>query len=100
MACAWRAECARHKKAQYMRNDLRAHDRWSVARAPKSPHEVIQISVLTRAMINAVFLKVNIMLRGIFRQAVLGLCERAHHTESACCRTTAGGKLNEVLATR
>jgi hypothetical protein len=29
----------------------------------------------------------------------LGLCERACHTDSAC-RTTVGGKLNEVLATR
>jgi hypothetical protein len=43
---------------------------------------------------------------GIFRKAVLPvgspveLCKRAHHTESACCRTTVGGKLNELLATR
>jgi hypothetical protein len=37
-----------------------------------------------------------IMLKGIFVQAVSGLCECALRTDSACCRTTVGGKLNEV----
>jgi hypothetical protein len=37
---------------------------------------------------------------GIFGQALLGLCESARCTDSACCRTTVGGKLNEVLTTR
>jgi hypothetical protein len=41
-----------------------------------------------------------IMLMGIFGQAALGLSERARRTDSACCRTTVGGKLNAVLATR
>jgi hypothetical protein len=36
------------------------------------------------------------MFMGIFKQAVLGLSERARHTDSACCRTTVVGKLNEV----
>jgi hypothetical protein len=36
------------------------------------------------------------MLMGIFGHAVLGLCKRAHWTDSACCRTTWGGKLNDV----
>jgi hypothetical protein len=40
------------------------------------------------------------MRMGIFGQAVLGPYERARHTDSACCRTTVGGKLNEVLATQ
>jgi hypothetical protein len=48
----------------------------------------------------AMFLQVVIMLMGIFGQAVLGLCERARRSDSTCCRTTVGGKLNEVLATK
>jgi hypothetical protein len=44
--------------------------------------------------------QVNIMLMGISGQAVLGLCGRARHTDSTCCRTTVGCKLNEALATR
>jgi hypothetical protein len=39
------------------------------------------------------------MLMGIFGQAVLRLSERPRLPDSACCRTTVGGKLNEVLAT-
>jgi hypothetical protein len=37
-----------------------------------------------------------IVLMGIFEQVVFGLCECAHRTDSACCRTAAGGKLNEA----
>jgi hypothetical protein len=37
---------------------------------------------------------------GILGQAVFRLCERACRTDSACCRTTVGGKLNGILATR
>jgi hypothetical protein len=48
----------------------------------------------------ALLLQVNTMLMRIFGQGDLGLCERARHTDSACCRTTVGGKLNELLATR
>jgi hypothetical protein len=48
----------------------------------------------------AVFEQVMLMFMAIFGQAVLGLCELARRTDSACCRTTVGGKLNEVLATR
>jgi hypothetical protein len=40
------------------------------------------------------------MLMGSFGQAVLGLRKREHCTDSACCRATVGGKLNELLATR
>jgi hypothetical protein len=40
------------------------------------------------------------MLMATFEHAVFGLCERARQTDSACLRTTGGGKLNEVLATR
>jgi hypothetical protein len=32
------------------------------------------------------------MLMGMFGQGVLGLCELARRTDSACCRTTVGGK--------
>jgi hypothetical protein len=48
----------------------------------------------------AMFWQVMIMLMGIFGHDVLGLWERARRTDSACCRKTVGGKLNEVLATR
>jgi hypothetical protein len=37
------------------------------------------------------------MLMGIFGQAVLGLCERARRTDSACCTATRGGKLIRIL---
>jgi hypothetical protein len=40
------------------------------------------------------------MLMAILGQANIGLCERARWTDSACCRTTVGGKLNEVLDAR
>jgi hypothetical protein len=57
-------------------------------------------SVLMCEIVYAMFWQVMIMLMGIFGQPALGLCERARRTDSACCRTTVGGKLNEVLATR
>jgi hypothetical protein len=41
-----------------------------------------------------------VMLMGIFGQAVVGPIETARHTDSAFCRTTVGGKFNEVLATK
>jgi hypothetical protein len=44
----------------------------------------------------ATFWQVMIVLMGIFEQVVFGLCECAHRTDSACCRTAAGGKLNEA----
>jgi hypothetical protein len=37
-------------------------------------------------MIRATFLQVIIVLMGIFMQAVLGLCDRAHFTESAAAK--------------
>jgi hypothetical protein len=46
----------------------------------------------------AMFEQVMIMLMGIFGQTVLGLCERAYRTDSAFCKTTVGGILNEVVA--
>jgi hypothetical protein len=48
----------------------------------------------------AMFKQVMIMPLATFGLAVLGLCEHACQTDSACCMTTVGGKLNEVLATR
>jgi hypothetical protein len=57
-------------------------------------------SVWTCKIMYAMSLQVIAMLMGFFGQAAVGLCERAHHTGSACCRTTVGAKLNVVLATR
>jgi hypothetical protein len=44
--------------------------------------------------------KAVVMVTGICGPAVLGLCECARHTNSACFRKTVGGILIEVLATR
>jgi hypothetical protein len=40
------------------------------------------------------------MLVGMFGQAVLGLGERARHTDSAYVQVNSRGNLNEVSATR
>jgi hypothetical protein len=53
----------------------------SMAKTGNTPHEAIPNPVLTRAMIYAMLLQVSIMLMGIFRQAVMGQCTCAHHTE-------------------
>jgi hypothetical protein len=72
----------------------------NVSKAGKPPMKQSKNSVLTCEIMYAMFKQVMIMLMAIFGQAVLGLCELARQTDSACCRTTVGGKLNEVLGTR
>jgi hypothetical protein len=49
-------------------------------------------------MTYALLLQVDLMLMGFCRQAELGLCKRAHHTDSAG-RTTVGATLKEAVAT-
>jgi hypothetical protein len=71
----------------------------NVSKAGNPPAKQSKNSVLTCEIMIAMFQQVMITLMGIFGRAALGLCQRARCTDSACCRPTAGGKLNEVLAT-
>jgi hypothetical protein len=63
------------------------------------PMKLSKDSLLACEIRYAMFKQVIRMPMGIFGQAVLGLYERAGYTDSACCRTTVGGKLNKVFAT-
>jgi hypothetical protein len=72
----------------------------NMSKAGKPPMKQSKNSVLTCEIVYVMFWQVIIMLMATVWQAFLGLCERARWTDSACCRTTVGGKLNQVLATR
>jgi hypothetical protein len=63
----------------------------SVAKAVNPFMNQSKNSLWTRAMQDALLLPGNTMLMGIFKQAVLGLCERPHEMEPACCRKTVCG---------
>jgi hypothetical protein len=59
-----------------------------LAKASKPPHEAIQKHlVFACEIMYAKLEQVIIMLMGIFGQAVLGLCKRACHVNSARCKT-------------
>jgi hypothetical protein len=77
----------------------------NVSNAGKHPMKQSRNSVLTCEIMYACFQRVLIVLMAFFGQAVVRLYEfiafeHACRTDSACCRTTVGGKLNEILATR
>jgi hypothetical protein len=66
-------------KDQCVRENLRASESWKCGQGPQTPHNATKHLVLMCAKNNALFLQVDIMLMGIFRQAVLGLCKRTSH---------------------
>jgi hypothetical protein len=72
----------------------------SVAKAGNSPIKQSKISEVACETMHTLLLQVNVMLFAMFRQTALGLQGCAHHTESACCRTTVSATLKEALATR
>jgi hypothetical protein len=84
MVYARRAQMCKSQEGQFMRNHLGTSKSWKCVQGWQAPH-----GAKTKLSIDACnyvcnVLGIMIMLMATFGQAVLGPCERARRTDSAC----------------